>query len=191
MGVDADSVACRDSTSKAENPCQCGRRQAAPGACPPRSCQASSPPKPSPPWAAGRTAGKSQTTVRRTHLGCCGEPGQQSHSSWGTSAALACCFPAGGRVPGVGEEEYPERRSHGISSPPPPPHQARSGAPLPGRMESHGRDPTPHASSLFVLIRSEVPCLSTVLCFFSFPSSWPLESYRHPPSAFTELVLTL
>lgn len=121
MGVDADSVACRDSTSKAENPCQCGRRQAAPGACPPRSCQASSPPKPSPPWAAGRTAGKSQTTVRRTHLGCCGEPGQQSHSSWGTSAALACCFPAGGRVPGVGEEEYPERRSHGISSPPPSP----------------------------------------------------------------------
>lgn len=72
-----------------------------------------------------------------------------------------------------------------------PPRIKHGPVPLWGRMKSHGRDPTPHASSLFVLIRSEVPCLSTVFCFFSFPSSWPLESYRHPSSASTELVLTL
>lgn len=77
---------------------------------------------------------------------------------------------------------------HGISSRPASSTVRCSAS---GRMESHGRDPAPHASSLFVLIRSEVPYLSTVLCFFSCPSSWPLESYWHPPSASTELVLTL
>lgn len=46
-------------------------------------------------------------------------------------------------------------------------NQARPSAPL-QCLESHGSDPTPHASSLFMLIRSIVPCLSAVFCFFAF-----------------------
>lgn len=63
----------------------------------------------------------------------------------------------------MGDKEHPEQLSHGDFYLPLIKH-----GPALQCLESHGSDPTPHALSLFMLIRSIVPCLSAVFCFFAF-----------------------